>query len=226
MERHRIKENQMYKKISHTIVEEHFDHPMDGQVKAMVSRFDQSSLMPSAEELKQWLNGYFTNFSTAAINYVKSVKNSSANLLELETALFANIDQLGQWLKPYYGFEVGEKINTAVRNIAVDLLKLNFLVENNLDTADHRRRLSSNANTLANVLYSINNSWNFETAQKPITDWLEHIYSLSQLAAKKDQSQEAIDKKTQDILNLATAIASVMANGVINQHPDMFVYSQ
>ena len=211
----------MYKKITHTITEEHFDHPIAAEIKKHVDKM-KSANMPSAAQFKQDVLSWFTNFNNKAQTIIDGMTDSKLDTALVEADLFDQIDALGNELKNYYGVEAGERMNAQIRNAAVSLLRLVFLVKNNLDIKDVVKNRFDGVITgeILRLLYDINNDWNFTTVRPSIealwTAWIEKT------KAKKDGNESAATAATTAAQTAFANFANILSDGVVKQYPEMF----
>jgi len=123
----------MYKKITHEIVEEHFDHPMTlpNEVKATISRssllkpdvvtpgiitpgvlpplpgivINERTLVFRMDSRTLW-----TRYALGMINYSVSAFGNLASTDNVESNLSRNASGVGNYFIPYYGITAGTKI--------------------------------------------------------------------------------------------------------------------
>jgi hypothetical protein len=211
----------MYKKITHTITEEHFGHPVGAEIKKHVDKM-KSANMPSSSQFKQDVLSWFTNFNNKAQTIIDSMTDSKLDTAAIEADLFDQIDALGNELKNYYGIEAGERLNAQMRNAAVSLLRLVFLVKNNLDIKDVVTNRFDGVITgeILRLLYDINNDWNF-TALRPTVETMWTAW-IDRAKAKKANNDTAAATALNAAKEAFTKFANTLADGVVKQHPEMF----
>jgi hypothetical protein len=211
----------MYKKITHTITEEHFGHPVGAEIKKYVDKM-KSANMPSASQFKQDVLSWFTNFNNKAQIVIDSMTDSKLDTAAVEADLFDQIDALGNELKDYYGVEAGERMNAQMRNAAVSLLRLIFLVKNNLDIKDvvTNRFEGIITGELSKLLYDINNNWTFSSV-KLLTDAMWTAW-VERAKAKKANNEAAATTAATAAQTAFTKFANTLSDGVVKQHPEMF----
>lgn len=112
----------MYKKITHTIVEEHFDHPMATEIKRGLAKkvgaptstiFDSAAFRSDAANL-------YTNYATRLMAVLDA--STDAGLLTSIENMFVDIDDIGNITKNFYQNEMGERLNISMRTLPVLLL--------------------------------------------------------------------------------------------------------
>jgi hypothetical protein len=207
----------MYKKITHTITEEHFDHPIAAEIKKHIDK-TKSANLPTAAQFKQDVLSWFTNFNVKGQKVIDGVSDKNLDITTAEADLFDQIDALGNELKNYYGIEIGERFNTLMRTAAVSVIRLVFLMRNDMDIKDLQTNRFSGmiSGELTTLLNSINNSWMPGTTRAAIdslwNSWIE-------IAKAKKTGNEATLTTAKSNANAAfSAFADVLANGVIKQH--------
>jgi hypothetical protein len=211
----------MYKKITHTITEEHFGHPVGAEIKKQIDKMKLST-MPTSAQFKQDILSWFTNFNNKAQIVIDSMTDSKLDTAAVEADLFDQIDALGNELKNYYGIEAGERLNAQMRNSAVSLLRLVFLVKNNLDIKDVVTNRFDGIITgeIVRLLYDINNDWNINTV-KPVVESLWSAW-VERAKAKKANNDTAATAAANAAKEAFTKFANTLADGVVKQHPEMF----
>lgn len=208
----------MYKRLTHTIVEEHFDSPSDGDVRASLERFGMPIQPLSPQQFRDIVNGYFTTFD-GRINQLLSSIPQPFDTSQLETELFADIDFLGNFLSQYYAPIFGEKFNVGMRTIGIVGVNLSTLGRNNLDTTFQRNRSGSIASEFAG-LSSWNNAWTWQTIFDLVTQWVTAYVDQSDALAMKNvtAADQARTRSTQAMMTFANALV----DGTIQKHPDLF----
>lgn len=214
----------MYKKVTHTIVEEHFSHPMAGELK---ERLDRKSLKyklepVSAEKFKQDINSYLTNLNVKLHNIFKNVEsNNEAALADSEKILFEEIDALGNMCKTYYGIEFGERVNQYLRTVALLFIAIAKNLKNKMDIRDWRLRLDAVKFDMANLFYSYNNIWRLPETQAIIgqifNGWIDHVQAII------NRDTTATTTTYESVSNLLSVFGSTMSNGIIQQFPGRFI---
>ena len=213
----------MYKKITHTIVEEHFDHPIAGEIKKSISR----SRIPNNEILSENkfrsdVSAYFASYMTKLNTMMNSVTGTEENLIVPFEELFKDcqIDTLGNLTKPIYSSEFGERINAAFRNIAISVLILVPLIKSGKDYSLVTNRFAFIFNDMAFTLSNFNNNWNFQQIQILFQNIMNEI--LNQVKARNKKDNIAEQAASQKITDYLSAFEQTLVDGIINQHPERF----
>jgi len=213
----------MYKKITHTIVEEHFDHPIGGQIKKTL------------EKSKIVTNEIFSesDFRTKAHNYFESYINNIGSLVSATTGTdedlmvaFDNIfktawiDDLGNMTKPIYPTEFGERINEVMRVIATGVLLGIQLIKTGKDSGQTANRIQFAINDLAQNLNNFNNAWQYGYVGPMLNSLVADLFNLAKALIAKNSSLE--QQLTQHISSVWSNFEKVLVDGIITQHPERF----
>lgn len=216
----------MYKKITHNIVEEHFDHPIAGQIKKSMSR----SKIPNNEILSESkfrsdINSYFENYKSRINSMINSATGTEEDLIKPFEEIFNNsfVDGIGNMTKPIYASELGERINSVFRNIPVTLLILIQILKTGKDGTIVARRFNGIRDELAGVLSSFNPAWNQQSIASLFTTITTEILNQVKARLKKDANAES--QSAQKIAQAFAIFENEFVNGIINQHPERFARS-
>lgn len=216
----------MYKKVTHTILEEHFSHPLAGDIKDAV---DKKTVGPkykmeptSADKFRTDVNNYLVGFNTKLHNIVQNIDtNNEAGVLDSEKIMFDEIDVLGNLYKPYYGLEFGEKLNQYLRSAVLMFIAVTKNLKAKTDIRDWRTRLDGLKFDIANMLYAHNNIWRLPDTPAIFGQIFTEIINHIQAMVNKDSN--AIATTHQGVTNLLSVLANTLANGTIQQFPGKFI---
>jgi hypothetical protein len=216
----------MYKKVTHTILEEHFGHPLASEIKEAV---DKKVVPPkykmepaSIDKFRLDINNYLTSLNTKLLNIFRSIdSNDEAGLLDSEKVLFDEIDVLGNMYKPYYGIEFGEKFNQYMRTAVLIFIAIAKNLKAKTDIRDWRTRLDGIKFDLANLLYSYNNIWRLPDTPGMIGQIFTELINHIQAMVNKDVN--ATNATHTNVSNLLSVFANNLANGTIQQFPGKFI---
>ena len=151
----------MYKRITHNIIEEHFENYNEGSTKSFLGK----SKVPTNEifnknTFNDNVSAYATNYAQDIISMINSLTGTEDDLIVPFEKLYTIVDNLGNLTKPFYSSELGERINIVLRSIpllvfmSVNSMKLGRDPQLLLD------RLDSNSIVLSNALSNFNLLWN------------------------------------------------------------------
>lgn len=219
----------MYKKITHTIVEEHFDNPMAKQIKNRIERprlpttevFDATTFRNNVAAAAQQ---YATNINTIVNGYNATPMDL---VLAFEQA-FATVDSLGNMTKPFMTSELGERMNLGLRMILVYTTLAIQSARANQDIVPLTNRIVNSAGELSNAMQTYNTDWGqFSPDGTPanfinptLTSAAQSINSKIQakIAGNETTSNEMSSKIASDFGSFGTAIA----DSLIKKYPERF----
>jgi predicted XRE-type DNA-binding protein len=230
----------MYKKITHHITEEHFGHPVATQIKKVVDKTTTNTAMPgmnmvmgkdgkpkavnlqSQSAFKAAVQNYWDNYIAQVNQIITAVNGSEPSLIQAEDSLFSNIDALGNLLKQYYGTEVGERLNSCHRDLALGIVSI---VRSLRDGADFKNILNGRLNNLValeygQVLQKINNNWN----AGQIRDQLVNLANtwVDQTRAVQKNDTNALNSDQTRAKSIVDGLAKSLGDGIVYQFPNYF----
>jgi hypothetical protein len=214
----------MYKKITHTIVEEHFDHPIANQIKKSM---EKSKIVTdeifTESKFKSDVNNYFTTYTTNLMDIINSITGTEEELIIPFERVFNNaqVDDLGNATKPFYASNFGEKINESMRR----MILITFNMVQQLKTGRDGRYLVDAfrnilANDLASVMSNFNYNWQFEPLNLLLNNIANQILAKMKARVKKDSTAEKL--ATDELVKLFNTFEQQFIDGVISQHPERF----
>jgi hypothetical protein len=220
------KGNNMYKRVTHTITEEHFGHAMAAEIKKVV---DKTIVPPklkmepaAASKVKADISEYLNSFNKGLLEIYRSIDSpDNIGLNDAETGLFSTIDNLGNLFKTYYGIEFGERINQSQRSLVFCLIAIARNIKNKIDIRDWKQRLEGIRNDISSMLYQYNNFWRYADNIGTLSQLYDEYISLMQNIANRNQT--GTDASINKINNLTSAFESNMVNGLLQQFPDKFI---
>ena len=213
----------MYKKITHNIVEEHFDHPIAGQIKKSMDRsMIVNNDILSESKFRTDVNAYLQFLQTKLTNMVNSATGTEEELVIPFEELFNNckIDELGNLTKPLYASDFGERINESMRALAVTTFLVVQTLKVGKDVAPIINRFLFIQNDLANNLSSYNSRWGYQTVSALFGLIGTELVKQVKARLKKDPGAEA--QAAQQISQAFSTFENAFVDQVINQHPERF----
>jgi hypothetical protein len=217
----------MYKKITHNIVEEHFGHPSAPQIRRMVEKNIKSTMAPvNVDAFKNNIKDYFTDYNKKMTAVLAGVTGSPTELEDAQEAIFATIDNIGNFTKPYYGVDFGEKLNQSFRGFALTMATAVNYVRSGLDvkTLTNDRIVNILAKDLGKMLFAYNNNWNPQVTQNFWIQICNHWIDAAKARLRKDTVEE------QAALANATKVMDTFSNslawGITSQFADQFTTAQ
>lgn len=216
----------MYKKITHSIVEEHFGMPMTEETSTIP---DSKNKIPTSEifdeaKFKQDVESYLTTYGAKLINMINQLPGTEDDVIVAFEDLFKNIDDLGNMTKPFYSSDLGERININMRSIAL----MTFIALTNLklgrDPQTNFSRINVNLTNLASVLSSFNSLWVNAAVRNIFTTFVSGIQA--KLKAKKEKNASAEQAANSVITEQLSIFGNAFANGIISKFPERFIKPQ
>jgi hypothetical protein len=213
----------MYKKITHNIVEEHFDHPIASQIKKSMSR----SKVPNNEvfseiKFRSDINSWFENYKSRINSMINSATGTEEDLIKPFEEIYNNswVDGLGNMTKPIYASELGERINSSFRSMPVTLLIVIQLLKTGRDITSISRRFAGATDDLRIALINFNPAWSGPAISSLLTTITTEMTNQVKARLKKDANAEA--QSTQKIAQAFATFENEFVNGIISQHPERF----
>jgi hypothetical protein len=213
----------MYKKITHTIVEEHFDHPIASQIKKSLGR---SKIVTNEvfleDKFRADIHSYFESYINHLVALVNSVNGPQNNfLLEFDNFFKTPwLDDLGNMIKPIYPTEFAEKINEALRMMPTTIFSGLQLIQDGKDTGPTFNRMQFITNELAQTLSTFNNAWQYGTTSNLFNTLFTDVFNLAKARIAKNSTLE--QQLLQKISTSWTTFEKVFVDGVIRQYPERF----
>lgn len=216
----------MYKKITHTIVEEHFDHPMASQIKKSMSRSKiTNSEILLESKFKADVRNYFETYIKHLTSLVNSITGKQEDFLMEFDNFFKTpwIDDLGNITGPIYQTEFGEKVNEALRMIASTIFSGLQFIKEGKDYGPIMNRVNFIANDLSQTLNNFNRAWPYQSTNPLFNSLFTDLFGLAKAKMSKNSAQE--QQLLQKISTSWSTFEKVFVDGIINQHPDRFTKS-
>ena len=214
----------MYKKITHTIVEEHFDHPMGVNIASDVktgrhmSRPRIAEIM-SSSQFKSFVDNYFIEMEDKLVTLCNATFDDS---LDFQSALANAMDYeiLGDTLGKYYDIELQERFNQQIGNAVMQLV---YYWRNSIRKFDNREvlsRIKLQSWAMGQVVAQYNNFWDRDIVRTLFDDFFGEFINLgnAKLAKNKANETAALDR----IAANGPKLSNYIANGVLQQMPELF----
>lgn len=213
----------MYKKITHTIVEEHFGHPLSADIKSSINR--SFSKLPTDEifdfpTFSGNMTAYARDFATKITSMIDSISTTDTDFIIAYEGLASIVDQLGNATKPLYYSEYGEQINLALRNLLVHTALAIHTARIGGDTSLYKNRINMAMNDLANVILTYNSSLDGQTVRSLTTIIGNYVNDKIVAAAKKDTTTS--QNLTSSLTGVFGRLATVLADAAKARFPERF----
>lgn len=240
----------MYKKISHNILEEHFDQPvlmtLNSAQAAPRSTYHSNGSLGLSDPLPLYVmnentltfrmdsRSMWAKYAWSLLNYGISLNNNLAVTDQVEARMLKNSYAIGDAIVPYYGSTAGDKLGTLLASIA----KVGFDVvkavkdKKPLDTL--QSMWANLIGDLAALMNQLNpNNWPIDL----ITDYFTNLtkYWTDQIIANSSGDSVADDIAIDRINKLvitgitnsvpthkSSSLADIVSRGIIAQFPALF----
>lgn len=225
----------MYKKITHSIVEEHYDHPMAAKIKAglrptitrKTMRMDDEDIIfgrPTTEifkrdEFKQNLESYLNNYTQKLIQITDSVVGTEEELITPFEELFDKIDDVKNFFNPFYTRELGEMVTTSFRQVALIITMMAHSIKAGFDYAPWAR--SFDRAVAIGPMNIFNDRWMSYTYENPLRQF--RLAIIKRINAVKNKDQATIDQATAEATSAMMSFGEVIYNGIIQKFPQRFI---
>ncbi len=213
----------MYKKITHTIVEEHFDHPIANQIKKTMEKSKMiTSEILSENKFRSDANLYFSTLQAKVRAMIDSVTGTEEALIVPFEDLFKNcqIDDLGNMTKHIYASEFGERLNESMRMLVITILLSVQNIKMGKDNSFVNGRFAYISNSLAQNLSNFNNKWDYQTVNGLIASIGTEI--INEITARMKKDTNAENSAIQKLGYNFTTLEKYLVDGIVNQHPERF----
>jgi hypothetical protein len=225
----------MYKKITHTIVEEHFDHPMAAKIKAGLKRkqnkkakydFGDEDVIfgrPTTEiynkdDFTARFDSYLTNYTQKLIQITDATAGTEEQLVTAFEGLFNFVDEVGDFFDPFYSRELGERVTTSFRHIASNITMIVHTTKAGWSTEPWTRLL--NQSTLIANFQQYNDNWPRPIIENIMKEFISDM--VARVNAIKSGDQSAVDQSTNNMYTSINSFKGVIVNGIAQQFPQRF----
>lgn len=211
----------MYKKITHTIVEEHFAHPMAVNIASghKLGRHSLAEIMPK-DQFKAFVDNYFIDLEGKLVEFANAAFDPS---MDFQSALANAMDfeALGDTMAKYYDVEFKERFNQHMGN---QIMQLMYSWRNNVrkfDNTDTLNRIKQGPVFFSQLLFQYNNFWDRDITRTLFEDFFNEFLTLgaAKLAKNKVNETASLDR----IAVAGSKLSNYLANGLIQQQPELFI---
>jgi len=229
----------MYKKITHNITEEHFDHPAvlpkTMQVKMAASNgslpayvINEATMVFRMDARSAWMKWVFS-----LMNYAISLNGNLPGTDQVKGRMHKNAVAIGDFLIPYYGMTAGRAVSTAL--IAIDDIGMHYVeaLKAKKPTEEIVKSWEPYVADLAKLMNEINpNYWPRTLIADILTNLVQTWQDQLNARAKGDiiADEIAIDYLNKLIVTGVpdhqkvgfSSLADLFSRGIIAQFPAMF----
>ena len=213
----------MYKKITHNIIEEHFDHPIGSQIKKSM---EKSKLVTneifSESQFRADLHNHFQSYISNLSLLINAAAGTDEDLIVAFDNFFKTnwVDDLGNMTKPLYVTEFGERCNQAFRSMATTVLLAIQTIKTGKDSSQLFNRMQYSTNELATTLSNFNNVWQYNAVNTLLTAFATDIFAL--IKAKISKNTTTASQLEQKIYGDWATFERIFIDGIITHHPERF----
>ena len=201
----------MYKRITHNIVEEHFDHPMAFDLKEKSS----DPMDPTLPKMKSSKNSMWmsTNTDISTLvghvrNYIVSEIGSADDVEYAKNKVLADVTRIGDTIAKHYSMEVSDAVLTHLTGIVTSLVSLLGAAKASKDLGPYTTIVLSHVDSLATALGAANpNKWNRVAVKEYLT---QYVVALAEQIGARLAKDWAADEAA------ATKANNIMFNGPIS----------
>ena len=211
----------MYKRITHNITEEHFDHPLSTQIKKsiMKSKFSETQVF-NTEEFRMQVNFNMNEYSSKLNKILDGVLTPESDIVTAFTSIFTNIDKMGDLSKSFFPVEFAERLVQSMRAWAIYSLMMVHKAKIGQDYALYKNNISTTSDEL------IDNFRDFDSAM-PVLDFSPSITRIARnindkVDAKVANNTNSIEYASADLVTNFITFANAYSNGIISKFPNRF----
>lgn len=208
----------MYKKITHNIVEEHFDGHTSLE-QPIKNKIPTTTIFNEAT-FKNEVDLYVTKYAENIINLTNQLTGTEDELINAFEKAFVNIDDLGNITKNFYPSDLGERLNISMRSFAL----LTFIAVTNIklgrDPQNNFNRMNINVADLAAIISTFNSLWNNIVLRNLFQRIVLAVGEKLKARKEKNASAEQIADST--ILSQFKVFGDAVSGGIISKFPERF----
>jgi hypothetical protein len=233
----------MYKKITHTITEEHFDHPEALRMKSRLECYPVTTgttpaptpsvffMMPDrAKQLTTAAHKLLSNYAQRIRSHIVSILDSAADKSALDEQLTKDIKAIGAVVSAYYGETAGNEVDMYLTKIAAGVADIARAVKSGKSIDDLKTNLLRDVDFFATLLESANPKHWPAAAVRDIFTMAVNTW-ISQIQARDNKKWSEDIALADRIIDIFTGngmddagldFAKTFAEGIIKQFPEKF----
>lgn len=185
----------MYKKITHHIVEEHFDHPIAAELKRKVEKnkvepkakafIHSYDLSPLSQYEKDSLN-YWGQLAWRISSLVVSITEGDKNIDVLKERMAGDINNIAKIVEDCYGTDAAKAFSKLLNDITLALVEVLILVKEDRDTTKAMSHLADTNKALGNFLEKASKLWPSDVVVD-IFGQIENLYIMQAISRIKKE---------------------------------------
>ena len=203
----------MYKKITHNIIEEHFDYPVEPAINGVNKVSAGWPMLPNAWNYTTAMRNQFNHFNNLLRAYTISVLGNNPDAEYVKTELMSSANDFANFFEPYYGQISANSLVSHLTGFATAFVDFVNAVNSGQDVSNIRIRVIEKLTDFVKNIYTVNPQWWTNIAVKP------DIYVTTYAQALMEQATARKAKNwTADTTANETAV-NIIANGPIYSSP-------
>ena len=212
----------MYKKITHSIIEEHFDHPMANKIKSTLERrvSRPTNFVFNEDSFRNNINSYTNGYSTKLASLINGVTGTDDDLITAFESLFMGIDDLGTTFKHFYQSELAERMNVSFRGMALLFTIMINSVKAGRDYASFENRVNSIANDIGVNMSLYNSRWDLNAIRNVMTNFISS--GIAKINARHSKNSAAEQQAEAAMRSSLAEFSNIVQTGIMGQFPDRF----
>jgi hypothetical protein len=217
----------MYKKITHNIIEEHFDHPLATEIKSTMSqtRTDpviKSSASSGAEQFRSQALSTWTTLGWRLRNLVESIWHDGGDIATINDQISKDIKNISNGLTPYFTSGILNNFEIGLGTLVTDLANEIKAVKSGKDTRELELKTTAAIANLGEYLESINPKYWPKAAVVDIFTNLKNQY-IDQVKFKLKRDWTSDIDSLNNSIEILTRFADIFSSGIIKEFPGKFI---
>jgi hypothetical protein len=230
----------MYKKITHTIVEEHFDHPEALRMKSKLECYPVTTgttpppsmlmMTDAAKQLRTAAHKLLGNYVQRIRSHIVSTLDSAADSTAIDEQLTKDVAAIGAVVRAYYGDTASNEVDMYLKKIASSVIDIARAVKSGKSIDDLKTSLLRDIDFFATLLQSANpKHWPAAAVRDYFNQAVDTWIGQIQARERKQWAEDiALADRTANIFtgtgigNDVVDFSKVFAEGIIKQFPEKF----
>jgi hypothetical protein len=217
----------MYKKITHNIIEEHYDHPLAMEIKSTMEQTRtgpgiKSTVSSAAEQFRSQATATWTTLGWRLRNLIESVWHDGGDIGTINDQIYKDIKNISNGLTPYFTSGILSNFETGLETLVADLANEIKAGKSGKDTRELESRTTAAIANLAEYLESINPKYWPKAAVVDIFTNLKNLY-LDQVKFKLKKDWPSDIESLNKAISALTRFADIFSSGIIKEFPGKFI---